>query len=231
MDGKVVLDRKMNSYDAPPWSIQVGRNHLTMNPYKTDFSGQILSRARLPPTSLADIEQTGLCRIRCVLPFQLPDKSFPLLSSGAAGSGTLVYLSVLSGNRVRFGADEWSIGGGHSDVLTPSPQAEHVIELLVGSLASETPWLAQRGLSPKELGQFKRRLSIWMDGRLAWTTELTRPLDPLDPFFDLGTNHQGFSTAQPDYPGLFINEPFSRTEAQEFLSRNLRVDTQSRAPE
>ena len=26
MDGKVVLDRKMSSYDAPPWSLQVGKN-------------------------------------------------------------------------------------------------------------------------------------------------------------------------------------------------------------
>ena len=231
MDGKVVLDRKMNSYDAPPWSIQVGRNHLTMNPCRTDFSGRILSQERLPPTSPADREQTGLCRIRCVLPFQLPNMSFPLLSSGAAGSGTLVYLSVLPGNRVRFGADEWSIGGGLSDVLTPSPQPEHVIEFLVGSLASGTPWLAQSGFSPQEMGQFRRRLSIWMDGRLVWTTELTRPLDPLDPFFDLGTNHQGFSSAQPDYPGFFVNEPFSRAEAQEFLSRNLRGGVQARAPQ
>ena len=120
MDGKMVLDRKMNSYDAPPWSLRAGTNHLTMNPCRTDFSGQVLSMARLPPATLVDPEQTGLCRIRCVLPLARADMSFPLLSSGPAGSGTLVYLRILSGNRVRFGADEWSDRGRAS--RTPSPR-------------------------------------------------------------------------------------------------------------
>jgi hypothetical protein len=222
MDGNVVLDRKMSSYDAPPWSLQVGRNHLTMNPFRTDFSGQILSQARLPPTGLPDRVQTGLSRIRCELPLQQASMSFPILSSGAAGSGTLVYLSVLSGGRVCFGVDEWSIGGSHSEPLTPLVQPQHVIELLVGPIASATPTLAQWGLPAGDLRQLRRRLCIWMDGRLVWTTELKRPLDPLDPFFDLGTNHQGFSTAQSDYPGMFMNAPFSPEEAREFLRRNLR---------
>ena len=97
-----------------------------------------------------------------------------------------------------------------------------MIEFLVGPLVSGTPLAAQLGFTPQELGRLRRRLCIWMDGRPVWTTELTRALDPRDPLFDLGTNHQGFSTAEPDYPGLFVNEPFSRAEAQEFLSRNLR---------
>jgi len=222
LDGQVVLERKMSSYDAPPWSLQVGRNHLTMNPCRTDFSGQILSQSRLPAPGLPEHVQTGLFRIRCELPLQQPDRSFPILSSGATGSGTLVYLSVLPGNRIRFGADEWSIGGGLSEALTPSPEPQHVIELLVGPMTSVTAERTQWRLPADELRKLRKRLCIWMDGRLVWTTELRNPLDPLDPFFDLGTNHQGFSTAQAAFPGLFINAPFSREEAREFLSRNLR---------
>jgi hypothetical protein len=221
MDGKVVLDREMDSYDAPPWSLQVGRNHLTMNPNRTDFSGQILSQARLPPTGLPERVQTGVYRIRCELPAGLPNMSFPILSSGATGSGTLVYLSVLPGNQVRFGADEWSIGGGLSEALTPSPQPQHVIELLLGPVASGAAAQAQWGFSAEELGQLRRRLCIWLDGRLVWTTELRNPLDPMDPFFDLGSNHQGFSTSQPEFPGFFLNAPFSPAEAREFIGRNL----------
>jgi hypothetical protein len=221
MDGKVVLDKKMDSYDAPPWSLQVGKNHLTMNPCRMDFSGKILSHARLPPTGLPDRLQTGLYRIRCELPVQLPNMSFPILSSGATGSGTLVYLGVLPDNRVRFGADEWSIGGGLSEALTPSSQPQHVIELLLGPMISVAAAQAQWGFSADEVRQLRRRLNIWMDGRLVWTTELRHPLDPLDPFFDLGTNHQGFSTAQPEFPGFFMIAPFGPAEAQEFLNRNL----------
>jgi hypothetical protein len=228
MDGKVVLDRKMGSYDAPPWSVQAGRNHLTMNPFKTDFSGRILSVSRRPPRPLA--EQTGLTRIRLELPVHTPDVNFPLLSSGGAGAGTMLYVRVQEDGRVRFGVDEWSIGGGLSDPVAPAPQPEHVVEVFVGSLASRALWPAGGVKSPAELGRIGSRLSVWMDGRLVWTTELKRPLDPLDPLFDLGTNKQGFSTAQPEYPVFFASEPYSRAEAEEFLARNLRAGAKAGAP-
>jgi len=221
MDGRAVLDRKMNSYDAPPWTIESGRNDITMNPFKTEFTGRILSQTRLPPPTLLDKRQTGLCRIRCVFPMDRPGTNFPLVALGETGSGTLLYVSVVPGDKVRFGVDEWSIGGGISEAIAASPQSDHLIEVLIGPLAAGTKWPADWGVSPQELGRFVHSLRIWLDGRLVWTTRLKRPLDPLDPMFDVGTNHQGFSTAQPEFRGLIMEDPYIPSEAREFLGRNL----------
>lgn len=221
MDGKGVLDRKMNSYDAPPWDIETGRNDITMNPFKTEFSGRILSRTRLAPPTLVDKRQSGLCRIRCVFPMDRPDMNFPLVSSGETGSGTLIYVRILPGNQIRFGVDEWSIGGGISDALTPSPQQDHLIEILIGPLSMGTKWPSDWEIAPQGLQGLEHSLGLWLDGRLVWTTALKRPLDPLDPMFDVGTNHQGFSTAQPEFRGSIAEYPYSEPEAREFLRRNL----------
>jgi hypothetical protein len=220
MDGKAVLNRKMDSYDAPPWAVRPGRNGLTMNLFRPEFSGLILSARRLPPPVF--MENNGLWRIRCVFPLDHPGRNFPLLSSGVAGSGTLVYLNVLAGNQVRFGVDEWNLGGGLSDSFMVSPQSEHVVEIFVGPLAKGATWPGDWGVSLEHLGRFEHDIKVWLDGRLVWTAGLRRPLDPSGSLNQVGTNRQGFSTADGDYSGPIQSEPFVPWEAREFLGKNLK---------
>jgi hypothetical protein len=47
--------------------------------------------------------------------------------------------------------------------------------------------------------------------------------------FDIGTNHRGFSTAQPDFTGTIIDDPYVPSEAREFLRRNLEPAAQVKA--
>jgi hypothetical protein len=221
MDGRVVLERRMNSYDAPPWSLQFGKNTATMNPYKTEFSGQIVSATRLPSAEVAEKENDGLWRIRCAFPEQRLQASFPLLSAGLEGSGTLIFISRLPDNQVQFGLDEWGYGGGLSPAVKPAIRSTHVVEILIGPLAARERWPAEWSLPPLQLGRAGHELVVWLDGRPVWTTELRHAVDPLDSLFEVGGNSQGFTSALDEFPGSIHSDPFTREEAREFLSRNI----------
>ena len=221
MDGKTVLDQKMGSYDAPPWTLESGRNDVTLNPYKTVFSGHVLSARRLaPPEPVAVEANNGLWRIRCVFPMDHPSSNHPLLSAGVTGNGTLVYLNVLPENKIRIGLDEWGAGGSSSDAIDVKPDGEHLIEIYLGPLASKVKWPTRWGLSTGQLDRHGHDLRVWLDGRPVWTTELHLALDSTDSLIDVGTNLQGFSTAPPEYLGQIRSESFSDSEAEEFVRRN-----------
>jgi hypothetical protein len=225
MDGRTVFDRRMDSYDAPPWSLQIGKNTATMNPFKTQFSGRILSATRLPPPMTTEKQNDGLWRIHCVFPLQ-PNASYPLLSGGVEGSGTLIYLTTLPNNRVQFGLDEWSIGGGLSEALPSVPGVMHTVEILIGPLAKNAKWPKEWAISQSKLERLGRTLVVWLDGRPVWTFGLRQPVDPLESMFDVGGNSQGFSTALAEYPAPIQSVPFGGDEAREFLDRNLKIEPQ-----
>ncbi len=217
LDGKEVLDKAMKSFDAPPWAIEIGRNDVTMSPYGTDFSGRILSATRLAPRARAETESNGLWRIACTFPPSQAQAGFPLLSAGIAGSGTLVYLSVLPDNRVRFGVDEWGLGGSLSDAVTAAPQPEHVVEILIGPLAGSAKWPRDWAVRQDDLLSIENDLVVWLDGRRVWTTRLRRAPGPP---FDLGANRQGFTTAASEFPGPIRSRSYSPGEARQFLNLN-----------
>jgi hypothetical protein len=220
-DGKTAIDKKMNAYDAPPWSIETGRNDITMNPYRTLFQGKILSQRRTPPPPVMAQKRNGLVKINCTFPLGHPQLSFPLVSAGQTGSGTLIYLNVLPGNRVRFGADEWNLGGGMSGAIDCVPGAAHEVEIFIGTLARQASWPQPWKVPAGSLERAGNTVNVWLDGQLVWTTRLKRPIDAFDPEFDFGTNRQGFSTAEPDFLGDFESDPFLMDEARDFLARNL----------
>jgi hypothetical protein len=191
-----------------------------MNPYRTAFTGRILSDRRLPPAQLLTRENNGLWRIRCEFPLDHPGLVFPLASVGTTGSGTMVFLSVLPDNRVRLGVDEWSIGGGLSPVIAVRPNENHLVEILVGPLARAARWPEFPGLAAR-LAPWAHSLVVWLDGQLVWQTDLKKSYAPSDPHFYVGENPAGFSSAQTYYPASIVADPYSVTEARDFMDRHL----------
>jgi len=222
MDGRSVFDRKMDYFDAPPWAIQIGKNLVTMNPFSTHFSGRVISSRRLPPTSMSEKSNDGLWRIRCVLPLQDANRSFPLLSSGIQGSGTLIYINVLANHNFRLGTDQWGYGGDLSGEVSAAPDKEHVIEVLIGPLARNESWPPEWRISRQGLDSVGNDLIVWLDGKKIWTAKLRREIDPLNLMFDVGGNLEGFSTAESKFPGQIDSAPYSRDEDHVFLSNNLQ---------
>lgn len=224
LDGQSVIDAPMGSYDAPPWTIELGRNDIALSGARTAFSGKILGSTRLPPREpAADLGSNGLCRLRCVFPMQLVGRYYPLLSSGVTGRGTLLFVSVLPAGRIQFGVDEWGAGASLSEPLRVEPEAEHTVEVFIGTLAGNTRWPAAWRVGSGELEASANRLQVWLDGKLALSRVLLVPFEPMAGLIDVGTNIQGFSTSSPGFEGPIRAAPFSQEELREFLERNLRL--------
>jgi hypothetical protein len=223
VNGLTVMDAKMDSYSAPPWTLELGRNSISMGPGKRVFSGQIVSMRRLSPVGSATrIANNGLWRIQCFFPAEPVGANVPILADGVTGSGTLVYLNVMPEGHYRFGVDEWSVGGGSSDPLSVDPRLEHTVEIFIGPLAQKAAWPKAWEHEAGRLKPAEHLLRVWLDGNLVWTTDLRRAYgQPTDAQFEIGANTQGFSTTPPSYPAYIKSDPYYEDDAGEFLGRNL----------
>lgn len=219
MDGRLVFSSRLGSYDAPPWTLEFGREDISMSLARPRFSGTIISAGRLaPPGSSGAPGTAGIWRIQCVFPLQFPGASFPLVASGAAGTGTLLYVNIMPGSRVRFGIDEWFIGGAVSDPVAVEPMQEQTLDVFFGPIA----WAAGRR---EALAPSRRRLNVWLNGRIALSAELTRPdAGPPGPPVAIGSNPQGFSTSRAEYAGPIEAISLSEMEMTDFLRRNIELD-------
>ncbi|HEY1848737.1 MAG TPA: hypothetical protein VGG37_06000, partial [Opitutaceae bacterium] len=226
LDGAVELETPMNYYDAPPWTLQFGHNHVTMNPFRTDFDGQILSvkRTSFPPIIYYDGKQAhGSYRMDCAFPMNHVNGNFPIYAEGEGGNGTLVYATVLPGGKIRLGCDEWSIGGPTSAEI-PMDGESHVLELFFGPLLAADGWPAEWGAEPKEYGRYARTLRLWIDGRAVFTAQLKRKPDPADVFVEFGMNTLGFSTAETNFGSGLRPRAYTQGEAREFVLRNFAIE-------
>jgi hypothetical protein len=224
LDGATVLDTPLGSYDAPPWTLEVGRNDISMSRSRMDFSGKVVAVERLaPPPPEKEASSNGLWRIRCRFPMQALNANFPVLSSGVSGSGTLVYVNIMPENRIRFGIDEWGSGGGYSKPADVDPLSEHTIEIFIGTLASRATWPAGWNITAHELEGSAGKLRIWLDGKLVHTYDLHPPFNPMSALIDVGANVQGFSTSPVFFDGPIRPVAYSDQELREFLDRNLKA--------
>jgi hypothetical protein len=223
MDGKTVLNRRIGSYDAPPSTIEFGREDISMTLALPEFTGKILSVARLPPPAPTPVDwNNSIFRIQCVLPVQFPNGNFPIFSSGVAGHGTLLFVTIMPGNRIRFGVDQWGYGGGNSQVLEVAPDTTHTIEIFYGPLAGAARWPSSWRLDAQALGALNHTLNVWLDGKRVWSFGLAQiDVLPTDSVVDIGANTRGFSTAQGEFPGQLDNTFIPEPEAAEFVRRNL----------
>lgn len=222
IDGATVLDRRMESYDAPPWSLEAGRNDITLTPFKTLFTGRVFDLRRLPAPRPAKAEDAhGLWRIACTFPMDQPGSNQPLITWGVSGNGTMVFLTILSDTTVRLGMDEWGAGGSYSGPIPVGPDTQHVVEIFVGSQAASAVWPAAWGISAGALGRRAHEIRVWFDGKPVWTAPLHLPIDASPDHTDVGSNMPRFSTASASYSGEIMSSPYTASEAEQFLKRNL----------
>jgi hypothetical protein len=136
-DGKVVLDRRMEVYDAVSSQPEVG-NVGERPAFRHPFSGRIIAWRRLADAPLAPATAAhGPVVIRAILPPFTGPHSEPLLSLGETGAGDLVYIRYESPTSISFGYDHWSLGGDHTPRLTVDPTATQRIEIDSAALDPE----------------------------------------------------------------------------------------------
>ena len=122
---------------------------------------------------------------------------------------------------MRFDFDEWGAGSARSDVLNVTPGI-HRVEIFVGAQVARQSWPASWHLDPALLKQSESTMKVWLDGNLVWTTPILYHQDTYD-FVSLGSNPQGFSTADMIFPTGFEIKPYTAEETRGFIRRNLDV--------
>jgi hypothetical protein len=133
------------------------------------------------------IDEYGPIEIKITLPPFRGVRNEPLVSSGEAGRGDLVYVRFLDKRTVAFGYDHWGYGGFETEPVAVDPQSEQTVTVDYGALHPA----GRTGSS---------RIELKLNGKIV----VDRPAAfyPCEPYTVLvGFNSIGASTATPRFTG------------------------------
>lgn len=122
LDGRTVLQAMVDCYDASDWQPTIGTSKPNRPGFPRDFSGRIIGQRRLPPLESDFAEnRTGKLHLLIRLPAFTVPRSEPLLSTGEAGKGDLIYIRYLDANHYQIAHDHWGYGGIEGPVIGYDP--------------------------------------------------------------------------------------------------------------
>jgi hypothetical protein len=226
--GEAVIHEKSQFFDSPPNWVFLGKNPAGLDP---PFNGRISGVRRLPPDqpgARPEGAEPGVWRLEFSLPLTLPQRGHPILGSGTQGHGNLLLMQVTPSGALRFSLDEWGLGLSQSAPLAVSPGL-HRLEIYAGPQVAAQAFPASWQLDSAAVARLKSLLRIWLDGALVWSAPISINLNSYDEV-SIGSNPQGFSTADAYFLGSLDNFPYSSGEMQEFIARNLRPDATGGRP-
>ena len=218
LDGEPVINHPLSFYEAAPWDRQIGTNLVTHNPYATRFTGQIES-VDWQPSALPESQppSSAVLSLNVTIPDPMPANSQPLLASGVSGAGNLLFLRPTNEGQWLIQVDEW--GYGLASATTPFSLAPglHRLDLLIGPRLAKDPVLGGAALPP-HLQSLERSLVVWLDGREVGRVALDAHLDTYREV-QIGTNHQGFSSATAEFQAEIEVRPFNPDASREVIAR------------
>jgi hypothetical protein len=189
LDGATILRASSAFYPSDAWQTSIGS---TPDPGRMEpaFSGSIANVSRLGIPSrggLASGLGTGPVRLVARFPEFKAIVGQPLVSTGVAGAGDLVYVFYLAPGKARFGHDCWNYGLFETQPVLFDPSEDQVIEVDLDSLHP-----------PPNGGVHTFRLRF--NGREVASAEgLANPSTPEEVAF--GYNEIGASTAEVLFSG------------------------------
>jgi hypothetical protein len=187
MDGVVVFQRNADLYDAVSRYPDIGTSAGRPG-FPQPFSGEIVNwRVRPEVAPVVAIDEYGPIEIKITLPPFRGVRNEPLVSSGEAGRGDLVYVRFLDERTVAFGYDHWGYGGFETEPVAVDPQSEQTVTVDYGALHPA----GRTGSS---------RIELKLNGKIV----VDRPAAfyPCEPYTVLvGFNSIGASTATPRFTG------------------------------
>lgn len=223
VDDKTVLDQQIKSYNAPFSSINVGRNNATNNPYARNFSGKITGVRHLENPhinrNLKPPMHDGILELKLQFDLSTLGTNQPLIASGVAGAGNLLFAKIKSENEIQIGLDAWGYGGPISESIKFKVANPHNMRIFIGPLASSYPW--NQEIVDKEILQIhKKEIQVWIDGELVWKTNIVQHQDSYRNL-NVGSNPQGFSSAVSVFSGKIEIVPISKEMKIKFLNQLL----------
>lgn len=225
IDGRIVIDERMRSYDAPPWSLQFGLDRTRIK--SKAFSGKISQiiyiknkhQHNFTPDKLSD----GIWQLSVDFSATAIGTNQPILASGLAGAGNLLFAKILSSDQIQIGLDLWGYGAPVSDIISITGTTPHKFEIFVGPLAFRFPWsTSEYGEYIKHLDEHRDTLTVYIDGKFAWSTQIKHHVNSYN-YVSIGTNSQGFDTAQAVFSGRIANVTIPQHLKKNLLKKFLNL--------
>jgi hypothetical protein len=222
IDGIVVMSTSAAFYEAPPWSTEVGGNHVTLTEFNPTFSGIVSDLHSVPLANFLDIlERTsawGILRYKVQFPARVPLSGLPLLGIGPPRDGNLLFAKTVGDSQYEIAVDDWGYGtlDGLSFKATPG---EHDLQIILGPVLARTH--LPETLSGDDLSALRDRLVVSIDGKMLGDFNLRHHLNQFS-MLTPGANPQGFSTAESVFGGPFEPFPMTDAEVQDLLGRAVR---------
>lgn len=166
MDGQPVLDvpTQFSSTAGAPW--QVGRTEFLLDRSSAQFAGEIARLERLPVAigEMPARAEFGALRLRVRFPAERTAGADPLLTTGIAQAGDVLFIRYGATGQIQVGYDHWGHRGVASPWLLLDRTAEHEIEISSGSLypPEDHPMMAHRPVDERRM--LKERLQVRLNG-------------------------------------------------------------------
>lgn len=203
LDGRVVLDAAMASYDSRPGDVRVGRSDYAGGALAEKFGGTLSVRAverlRREDFKVMDIPAHQPLKLTVILPLDRTGASEPLVATGKAGLGDLIFVDYTGAGRLRFGIDHYGAGGPHTHEVSYDPVAPQEILVWMGTWASPRP--AGPG-APDDVPAAKRLFLSFNNEVLLDSAHPFQPGTPPDT--TVGVNATGSSESSALFTGRLI---------------------------
>lgn len=136
VDGRVTLDGFCDFYPSHPFDVRIGENPAGLvtgpiRPTRPGFTVERLGLSTLPPVASHPLKPV---RLELVFPPFVHFKREPLVSTGHAGAGDLLYVIFTGPNQLRFAHDSWGAGSIESRLVAYEPGRIYTLEVDLGSL-------------------------------------------------------------------------------------------------
>jgi hypothetical protein len=216
LDGQTVLARDFMAHAGTPADIRIGERPADLTIGEPHFAGRITVTGRGPLAPVAPWfmpSATGGAVLTLQFGPRRTGYSEPLVCSGQARDGDVLFVTYVDPSHVRFGVDSWTRGVIRTESIeVPDGPQPHRLGVWMPPLARSSP--ADGGGAPATSG----RLTITWDDRLLWDGPCPfHAASPASVYF--GINPIGASSTEPTFAGQFVSihptAPEIRSECEE----------------
>jgi hypothetical protein len=145
----------------------------------------------------------GSVEMQIRLPKHPHTRSEPLVTTGAAMAGDLVYVTYPDADHIQIGFDHWGVGGGLSPPIPIDYQRVHQVHISIGSLYPQDGNIRYQDFAPAVVDRIKGQVMVTIDGRTALALASECYESP-PAFVAIGRNPIGGSTTGPEFSGEIL---------------------------
>jgi len=163
LDGVPYLKGEQDFFDTTPGFVRVGQNDVSKY---TDpkFTGEVIRVSRELPASIP-FSGNAFVRLAFTLPNGAAGKREPLLATGGAGAGDLLFINYVDETHVRLGFEHTGTDPILSDPLPVAPGEINLLEASFGSFYPAPQTSDARELAKNLIVRFRGQL-VWAEPRV-----------------------------------------------------------------